>query len=79
MEQFTAVFGDSFQHIFPKVLIFSPTDKYFSESEHGRICSYKNEMQVINEVIMFSYLLPWLFENPQDDKMKEYIYENYSE
>ena len=76
MEQFTATFGDSFQIIFPKLIEFSTYDKYFRESDNGFIYSYCNEEEVFDKVIDSYDLLPWLIENPQDDKMKKYIEEN---
>ena len=76
MEQFTAMFGDSFQNIYPKIIRFSANDKYFKETDTGKIYTYEDELQVINKVINLVDLLPWLVENPQDDKMKVYIEEN---
>lgn len=76
MEQFTSIFGDNFQVISPKLLEFSTYDKYFRESDNGFIYSYFNEEEVFDKVIDFYDLLPWLIENPQDDKMKKYIEEN---
>ena len=76
MEQFTATFGDSFQIIFPKLREFSIQDKYFRESDNGFIYSYFNEESLFDSIIMLCDLLPWLVENPQDDKMKVYIEEN---
>ena len=76
MEQFTTMFGDSFQDIFPRIVRFSSTDKYFKETDTGKIYTYEDEFQVINKVINLCDLLRWLVENPQDDKMKVYIEEN---
>lgn len=76
MEQFTSMFGDDFQVISSKLLEFSTYDKYFRESDNGFIYSYYNEEEVFDKVIDFYDLLPWLIENPQDDKMKKYIEEN---
>lgn len=76
MEQFTATFGDSFQQIFPRIIRFSVDDKYFQKTDNGLIFTYADESHVIERVINFIDLLPWLAENPQDDKMKVYIEEN---
>ena len=76
MEQFVATFGDSFQQIFPRIIRFSVDDKYFQETDNGLIFTYADEYRVIKTVINFIDLLPWLVENPQDDKMKVYIEEN---
>ena len=76
MEQFTATFGDSFQQIFPRIIRFSVDDKYFQETDNGLIFTYADESHVLKKVINLVDLLPWLVENPQDDKMKTYIEEN---
>ena len=76
MEQFTATFGDSFQQIFPRIIRFSVDDKYFQETDNGLIFTYADESHVLEKVINLADLLPWLVENPQDDKMKVYIEEN---
>ena len=76
MEQFTATFGDSFQQIFPRIIRFSVDDMYFQETDNGLIFTYADESHVLEKVINLVYLLPWLVENPQDDKMKTYIKEN---
>ena len=76
MEQFTATFGDSFQQIFPRIIRFSVDDKYFQETDNGLIFTYADESHVLKKVINLVDLLPWLVENPQDDKMKTYIKEN---
>lgn len=76
MEQFVATFGDSFQQIFPRIIRFSVDDKYFQETDNGLIFTYADESHVLKKVINLVYLLPWLVENPQDDKMKVYIEEN---
>lgn len=76
MKQFTAMFGDSFQDIYPRIVRFSANDKYFQETDTGVIYTYKNELHVIDKVINLYDLLYWLVENPQDDKMKVYIEEN---
>lgn len=76
MEQFTTICGDSFQDIFPRIIRFSTTDKYFKETDTGLIYTYEDELQVFERVIRFYDLLTWLLENPQDDKMKTYIEEN---
>lgn len=76
MEQFTATFGDSFQQIFPKIIRFSVDDMYFQETDNGLIFTYADESHVLEKVINLVDLLPWLVENPQDDKMKTYIKEN---
>lgn len=74
MEQFTATFGDSFQQIFPRIIRFSVDDKYFQETDNELIFIYADESHVLEKVINLADLLPWLVENPQDDKMKVYIY-----
>ena len=51
-------------------------DKYFQETDNGLIFTYADESYVLEKVINFVDLLPWLVENPQDDKMKTYIEEN---
>ena len=76
MEQFVATFGDSFQQIFPRIIRFSVDDKYFQETDNGLIFTYADESHVLEKVINLVDLLPWLVENPQDDKMKVYIEEN---
>ena len=76
MEQFVATFGDSFQQIFPRIIRFSVDDKYFQETDNGLIFTYADESHVLEKVINLADLLPWLVENPQDDKMKTYIEEN---
>lgn len=76
MEQFTATFGDSFQQIFPRIIRFSVDDEYFQETDNGLIFTYADESHVLEKVINLVDLLPWLVENPQDDKMKTYIKEN---
>lgn len=76
MEQFVATFGDSFQQIFPRIIRFSVDDKYFQETDNGLIFTYADESHVLEKVINLVDLLPWLVENPQDDKMKTYIKEN---
>ena len=76
MEQFVATFGDSFQQIFPRIIRFSMDDKYFQETDNGLIFTYADESHVLEKVINLADLLPWLVENPQDDKMKVYIEEN---
>lgn len=77
MEQFTAMFGDSFQDIFPRIIMFSANDKYFKETDEGKIYTYKDESHVLlDQAINLCDLLRWLVENPQDDKMKVYIEEN---
>ena len=74
MEQFVAMCGDSFQDIFPKIIRFSVDDMYFTDN--GLIYTYADESHVLEKVINLVDLLPWLVENPQDDKMKVYIEEN---
>lgn len=76
MEQFVATFGDSFQQIFSRIIRFSVDDKYFQETDNGLIFTYADESHVLEKVINLVDLLPWLVENPQDDKMKVYIEEN---
>ena len=76
MEQFVATFGDSFQQIFPRIIRFSVDDKYFQETDNGLIFTYADESHVLEKVINLVDLLPWLLENPQDDKMKVYMEEN---
>ena len=76
MEQFTATFGDSFQQIFPRIIKFSVDDMYFQETDNGLIFTYADESHVLEKVINLADLLPWLVENPQDEKMKTYIKEN---
>ena len=76
MEQFVATFGDSFQQIFPRIIRFSVDDKYFQETDNGLIFTYADESHVLEKIINLADLLPWLVENPQDDKMKVYIEEN---
>ena len=76
MEQFIATFGDSFQQIFPRIIRFSVDDKYFQKTDNGLIFTYADESHVLEKVINLVDLLPWLVENPQDDKMKVYIEEN---
>ena len=76
MEQFVATFGDSFQQIFPRIIRFSVDDKYFQETDNGLIFTYADKSHVLEKVINLVDLLPWLVENPQDDKMKVYIEEN---
>ena len=77
MEQFTAMFGDSFQDIFPRIIIFSANDKYFRETDEGKIYTYEDESHVLlDKVVNLCDLILWLVKNPQDDKMKVYIEEN---
>ena len=77
MEQFTAMFGDSFQDIYPRIIIFSANDKYFKETDEGKIYTYEDASHVLlDSAINLCDLLRWLAENPQDDKMKVYIEEN---
>ena len=75
MEQFTAICGDSFQDIFPRIIRFFVDDMYFKKTNTGLIYTYEDELQVFERVIKFYDLLTWLLENPQDDKMKTYIEE----
>lgn len=76
MEQFTAMFGDSFQNIYPKIIRFSADDKYFEITDMGLVYTYVNTSCVLKNVVKLYDLLCWLVENPQDDKMKVYIKEN---
>ncbi len=77
MEQFTAMFGDSFQDIYPRIIIFSANDKYFKETDEGKIYTYEDASHVLlDSAVNLCDLLRWLAENPQDDKMKVYIEEN---